>query len=308
MNLKSIVSKILVTCLFFFTANADAKIKYPAPIPTTEFDKMDFAPLYPTFSWATIPKTEFYQVQVWKDEKLFRELKNTEGFDRVTDWQPYLEQGKYFWQVRVVDKKNKPQSEWSEKKFFEVTLPVEVAVLGDSISHGGSNFIPAGQLSCQWQTYCKVPVKNLARSGDTTSLMIERFEREVLPFRPKVLLILGGVNDIREGKTADEVIKNLETLQAKCFENNIKPILATLTPMNPKIIATRKIFLTDKDWQSEQQKVNAWIIRQGGIDISKELCDAEGYLQSKFTFDGLHPDLRGKMLIGAAVEKYLLEE
>ena len=296
--------------LFLMSAgetSAKENFKFSPPIPSTEFSKMDFSPLYPTYSWVTLPNTEFYQIQVFYEDKILRELKNSEAFNMVTDLNPYTEPGKYFWRVRVVDAKNKPLSDWSEKKFFTVTAPVDFAVLGDSISHGGSNFIPAGQLSCQWETYCDIPIKNLARSGDTTSQMIERFDNDILPFQPKILLIMGGLNDIRLGKNSDEVIKNLETLREKCLSNNITPIFLSLTPINEKIIHSRKIFLTENDWRTERKKMNSWILENGGVNVSDSLEDENGELAEKFTFDGLHPDLRGKMLIGKAIEKFLKE-
>ena len=305
MNLKFVVSKILVVCLLFFSFSADAKFKFPAPNPSTEFEKMDFPPVYLTYSWEALANTEFYQVQIVRGEKVFRELKNTEGLNRVTDWQAITEEGEYFWRVRVVDKKNRPLSDWSEKKFFTVTTPVTFAVLGDSISHGGANFIPAGQLACQWETFCNVPVKNISRSGDNTAMMIERFDQDVLPFKPKVLLIIGGVNDIRDGKSAEDVIKNLEILREKCLSNDITPAFGTLTPMNEKIIRSKNIFITDSDWRSEREKINAWIMKNGGVDISQGLYDENNELRADFTPDGLHPDLRGKKLMGEAIEKFL---
>ena len=182
--------------------------------------------------------------------------------------------------------------------------------MGDSISHGGAAFIPAGQLSCQWQTFCKVPVKNIARSGDTTEMMIKRFEQDVLPFQPEILIIMGGINDIRGGATAKQVIKNFKILQKKCEANNITPVFATLTPMNEKILRSRKnIGLTEKNWRKESDKLNAWILKNKfSVDISKNLCDAEGELREDFTPDGLHPDVRGKRFIGEAIEKFLIEK
>ena len=308
MNCKNLLSKILVACLLFFSAEAHAKILLPPPNPTTDFDFMDFPPVYPTYSWEVLPNTEFYQIQVLSGDKVIRELKNSEALDRMTDSQPFIEPGYFSWRVRAVDKKNRPLSDWSVKKFFRVSMPVHFAVLGDSISHGGAAFIPAGQLSCQWQTFCNVPIKNIARSGDTTAMMIERFEQDVLPFKPKVLLILGGVNDIREGKSSAEVIKNFETLREKCLANNITPIFGTLTPMNEKILRGRGIFLTESDWRSEREKINAWILENGGVDVSSELCDEDGELNEKFTYDGLHPALRGKKFMGEAIEKFLRSE
>ena len=308
MSLKKFLPLILSTCVLCFGGSVDAAKKFPPPNLTAEFEQMDFPQLYPTYSWEPLPKTEFYQVQVVKvsTRKVVRDLLNDEAFDRTTDWTPLTETGEYFWQVRVVDKKKRPLSDWSDKKFFTVSAPVTFAVLGDSISHGGAAYIPAGQLSCQWETYCDVPIKNLARSGDTTQMMIDRFDNDVLPFKPKVLLIMGGINDIRTGASGDDVIKNLQTLREKCTLNDIVPVFCTLTSMNPEIIRQRKIDLTDGDWQVEREKINAWIMQTPNfVDATSALNDDDGYLRGDLTPDGLHPALRGKKIIGESIAQYL---
>ena len=306
MKLKRILPLMLTAGLLFGGA-VEAK-KLPPPILTAEFDQMAFMQLYPTFSWEPLPKTEFYLVRVVDVAKnqVVRELFNTEGFNRVTDWQPFTAAGEYYWQVRVVDKNHKPLSDWSEKKFFKVEMPVEFAALGDSITHGGASYIPAGQLSCQWETFCEVPIKNLGRSGDTTAMMIERFDRDVLPFAPKILVIMGGVNDIRGGMKSDAVIKNLETLRDKCLANEITPVFCTLTSMNPDIMKARGIFLTDDDWREAREQINFWIMNTPYfIDVAKDLTDEFGYLDKNLTPDGLHPALRGKKIMGELISDYL---
>ena len=297
---------VLAAIILFCNSAAEAKYKIPAPNPSTEFDAMDFAPLYPTYSWEPLPNTEFYLVQVLNSEgAVIREMLNTESLNRVTDWQAFNEVGNFYWRVCVVDKNKKQLSEWSEKKLISVTAPVTFAALGDSITHGGANFIPAGQISCQWETFCYLKIKNIGRSGDTTAMLIERFERDVLPFQPKLLLIMGGVNDIREGAKAEDVIKNYEILRGKCSANNIIPVFCTLTPMNEEIM-TRRGIPFKKSWKAERRKINDWILNNGGVDVSKWLED-NGELRAEFTPDGLHPDLRGKMAIGNAVGKFLRE-
>ncbi len=307
--IKKFLPLILSTCILFSGGNVDAK-NFPPPILTAEFEQMDFMQLYPTYSWEPVPRTEFYLVQVVKvgaaREEIVRELLNTEAFDRVTDWTPFVEAGEYYWQVRVVDKNKKPLSDWSDKKFFTVTAPVKFAVLGDSISHGGAAYIPAGQLSCQWETYSSVPIKNLARSGDTTQQMLDRFDNDVLPFQPQILIIMAGVNDIRIGSSANDVIKNLEILRDKCLAKNITPVFCTITSMNPEIIHRRGIELTDGDWRLEREKVNLWIMSTPYfIDIAGALTDDKGYLRAELTPDGLHPALRGKKIIGESISNYL---
>lgn len=308
--MKKFLPLILSTCILFGGESVDAAKKFPPPILTAEFEQMDFPQLYPTYSWEPVPMTQFYQVQVIKIEeprdKIVRELFNTEAFNRVTDWTPFTEIGDYYWQVRVVDKNHKPLSDWSDKKFFTVTAPVKFAVLGDSISHGGAGYIPAGQLSCQWETYCDVPIKNLARSGDNTKQMLERFDRDVLPFKPQVLVIMAGINDIRLGLKSDAVIKNLTTLREKCLANGITPVFCTITSMNPELMNRIGIPLTVGDWRETRERINLWIMNTPYfIDTSTELTDEFGYLRAELTPDGLHPALRGKKIIGEAVGEYL---
>ena len=296
----------IMAAIIFFSGTVEAKYKLPAPNPSTEFAAMDFAPVYPTYSWEPLPNTEFYLVQILNSEgAVIREMLNTESLSRVTDWQAFNEVGNFYWRVCIVDKNKNQLSEWSEKKLISVTAPVTFAALGDSITHGGANFIPAGQISCQWETFCQYKIKNIGRSGDTTAMMIERFERDVLPFQPKILLIMGGVNDIREGAKAEDVIKNYEVLRDKCKVNKIIPVFCTLTPMNEEIMTRRNIPFK-KSWKVERQKINNWILKNGGVDVSFNLEDS-GELRAEFTPDGLHPDLRGKKFIGKAIEKFLQE-
>ena len=303
------MKKLLIAAVIMmsFLGNAEAK-RFNPPVLTAEFEQMAYAPLYPTFSWEPLPKSEFYMVQVVNADRnqVVRELFNGEALNRVTDWSPFNEQGNFYWRVRAVNKKHKPLGDWSEKKYFKVEMPVKFAALGDSITHGGANYIPAGQISCQWQTFCDIPVKNLGRSGDTTEMMINRFENDVLPFNPQYLIIMGGVNDIREGKSADEVVKNLEILRDKCLSNDITPVFCTITPMNPEIIKRRGIYLTDGDWQAARNEINAWIMQNRySVDVSTALTDENNFLRADLTPDGLHPALRGKKLIGEKISEYL---
>lgn len=307
--MKKFLPLILSACMLF-GGSVDAAKKFPPPIPTAEFEQMDFMQLYPTYSWEPVPLTQFYMVQVVKVEeprdKIVRELLNTEAFNRVTDWTPFTEPGEYYWQVRVVDKNHKPLSDWSAPKYFTVTAPVKFAVLGDSISHGGASYIPAGQLSCQWETYSEVPIKNLARSGDTTKQILDRFDRDVLAFKPQVLVIMAGINDIRLGLTSDAIIKNLEAVRDKCLANDITPVFCTILPMNPEMMSRVGISLADGDWRETREKINFWIKKTPYfVDTATPLTDDFAYLKAELTPDGLHPALRGKKILGELIGDYL---
>jgi len=302
-NFKLIILTIFL--LFMISANVEA-YKFNPPVPTTEFEKMSYAQLYPVYSWKQ--GLNFYQIQVIRQEGskeiIVRDFMNTESLDHQTDRKPFTEAGEYYWQIRVVDKNKNPLSDWSEKKYFYVTTPTIFAALGDSITHGGDKFHSGGQLSCQWESYCNVPIKNLALSGDITSGMLQRFDRDVLPFRPKVLIIMGGINDIRTSfATADEVIKNFVAIREKCIENNITPVFITMISMYPSIMTAD---FSNVNWQNDRQKINQWIMSNHyHLDINPQLEDSEGLLKLEYTVDGLHPNAEGKKIMGELINDYL---
>ena len=101
--------------------------------------------------------------------------------------------------------------------------------------------------------------------------MVQRFDDDVLPFHPQYLLIMGGTNSLRAGMPAENVINDLKTIQEKCYENNITPILLTLAPINPYNI--KKVFNeeTSEVWQYNLNLVNDFIRTQPHIDTAKAL-------------------------------------
>ena len=138
--------------------------------------------------------------------------------------------------------------------------------------------------------------------------MIERFERDVLPFSPRILVIMGGVNDYRGTVNGWTTVQHLKTLRDKCDTYGIIPVFATVTPINPDLMARRAhIEAPPLDWQVHQQYINDWIMRQTYcVDVSTMLADGTGCLRSNYTTDGLHPDYFGKKYIGERIGQYLL--
>ena len=152
-------------------------------------------------------------------------------------------------------------------------------------------------------------MKNLGHSGDTTAEMLARFDRDVLPFSPRVLIIMGGVNDFRAGIYGAESVRNLAALREKCKAHGITPIFLTATPIRPAMMTARMTIQTPpSDWWAHRDYINNWVMQQEySIDVSTVLSDEEGQLEADYTTDGLHPDLAGKKYIGERVDAYLRE-
>ena len=281
---------------------------------TTEFDKMDYAPLYPVYSWIPTHNADYYLIQLLKDGEVIRnyQTKNKDEDDVYDfyDEQPINESGEYYWRVKAMSNLGIALTQWSEKTdstSFKVTSPTKFAAFGDSITHGGGAVtVPPSIIFYNWETYCSSPIKNLGRSGDTTDQLNDRFETDVLPFAPKVLIIMAGVNDFRGNIIGWHTVSNYKEIAEKCKANNIIPVFMTPTPVNPVLI--KKAAFIDQpppDWKTHYKYACNWIKQQEyHIDITAEFEDYEGNLRYDLTTDGLHPDFEGKKIIGRAVNEW----
>lgn len=282
-----------------------------APLPTTQFEQMDYMPLYPVYSWVPTAGAKQHVVQVWREKNFQDVLIRTlpaEEYDIYEDG-GYTVPGRYFWRVRAVAADGTPLSGWSQKVHFRVENKAPIAALGDSITHGGGVMsVPPGYTLYDWETYSPVPVKNLGYSGNTTADMLERFERDVLPFQPRVLVVMGGVNDYRGGTLGWTTVENLAGIRDKCNVYGIIPVFMTVTPINPALFSRAGIETPPTDWQVHQQYINAWVMsQQYAVDVSTMLTDGAGCLRRDYTTDGLHPDYFGKKYIGETIGHYLAQ-
>lgn len=288
----------------------EAEADPAAPVLTTEYAAMSYAPLYPVYSWIPLAGQKVHEVEVYRREvghdRYVHTLRGGE-YD-VYDDTPFTVPGTYVYRVRGVTESGMPISDWSSYGSFTVAERTPIAALGDSITHGGGAItVPPSYQLYDWESYCTVPVKNLGHSGDTTEAMLARFERDVLPFSPRVLLIMGGVNDYRVGIYGAETVRNLAALREKCRAHGITPIFLTATPIRPTLMTSRMTITTPpSDWWAHRDYVNNWVMQQEhSIDVSTMLSDADGELEESYTTDGLHPDLTGKKYIGQTVDSYL---
>ncbi len=304
-------SKIVEDEVLILTAEENP----PAPLTTTEFDKMKFAPLFLVYSWVPTINADHYEIQLFKDGEIYRDYvtdfhPKDDNFD-FYDEKPLIEDGDYFWRIRGIAANGAVLTEWSEQapcNSFKVEKPARFCALGDSITHGGGSIsVPPSTVIYNWQNYCSLPIKNLAKSGDTTEKMLNRFERDILPFNPEVLFIMAGVNDYRSDIVGWDSVTNLAAIRDKCEAYGIKPVFITPTPLNPPLIdKVNFVHYPPYDWQEQRKYICEWIKEQEDfIDIENALSDSNGFLRADLAIDGLHPDGEGKKIIGRAVENWL---
>ena len=278
-------------------------------------------PLYPVFEWIPLNGVYRYEVELMvhppAEENNTRPTEDRAWHQTVTnasacyDEYPRPYAGEYYWRVRGVDEKGSTIGTYSDSEEFivkEHDSGIFAAVFGDSITHGGGamSYSPAS-LEYSYNTYLDFPAINLGRSGDTSHTSLERFEQDVLPFHPKNLLILTGTNSLRaEEISAEDVIADIRAMRDLCNRNNVRPIFLTLMPIHPKNIAYAFHAETDPEWHDKMDTINDYIREQPYfIDLEPYFYDKTNTVMDYgFSIDGLHPDIRGKMLMGEIINMH----
>ncbi|MDQ2842285.1 MAG: SGNH/GDSL hydrolase family protein, partial [Acidobacteriota bacterium] len=141
------------------------------------------------------------------------------------------------------------------------------------------------------------PYLNRGISGQTTPQMLIRFSPDVIDLKPKVVVILGGTNDIA-GNTGPMTLKqiegNLESMAQLAQANGIKLVLTSVMPVCD--------CFTNQTNRRPPEKIvalNAWIRdyceRSGAVylDYYSAMIDEHGMLKKDLTHDGLHPNAAG---------------
>lgn len=303
---------------------------YPAaPIPNkpllNRFDKMPnyTQPIYPVFTWIPMLNAERYEVELLTSPPAV-ENNTTPTANNSKIWAKAVDSsfscydegarynaGRYYWRVRAIDASGNTIGTYSDTDSFvvepRISRPV-LAALGDSITHGGGavSFSPAN-LEYSYTTYIDLPCINLGHSGDTSSTTLARFDSDVLPIMPRNLLIMTGSNSLRSGAiSADRVIADLAQIAEKCRQNDIRPIFLTLPPINPENIMLAFQTPTDVNWYNKLRAINSFIKQQPYyIDLEPYFYDdSHTILAPEWANDGLHTDIRGKMLIGEIINMH----
>lgn len=281
-----------------------------APIPLSRYGEGNGSVLlYPVYHWIPQSNAKHYEVALYvdnPDKNPEAERADTLYSDTAELYDPFPRPGNqgYYWRVHSLDALGNPIGDWSEVCHFRVAPDDdwEVAVLGDSISHGGGHFSYGPEdFEFSWLHYLNFPTLNLSESGNTVQMTLDRFDRDVLPFHPRYLLIMTGSNSLRAGEDPQVVIDDLQEMQQRCRDAGIRPILMTLPAINPANIDHVFAEETVDDWRNRFAVVNDYIRTQVHIDTAAAFECPNGVLPTIYALDGLHPDVLGKRLMGEKV-------
>jgi alpha-L-fucosidase len=145
-------------------------------------------------------------------------------------------------------------------------------------------------------------------SGQCTSHMLVRFQRDVVELQPKYVAILAGINDIAHNANYVDVEDALLNIVSMCDiadRYKIKVVLCTTTPGNPGWRPELKNMHEQAVWLNEQIRQLAKDRHYKLADYAAALQDETGMTSSKYSKDTVHPNLDGYKVMEELLLKVL---
>ena len=184
--------------------------------------------------------------------------------------------------------------------------PPRVVFFGDSITHNwGSK-----KYSDLFQR--KPNYINRGIGGQTTGQMLLRYRADVLALQPKVVVFLGGTNDLASYKVADVVgfiEQNISSIVELALLHHERIILCALTPVSDAIKPQ-----TDHRDPAKILTLNAWLKTYAAskgipfVDYYAAVTDGHDRIQTALTVDGLHPNHDGVAKMEPLIEGAIAQE
>ena len=177
-----------------------------------------------------------------------------------------------------------------------------VLFVGDSITDGYD-------LS-KFYSYDNKVLINSGVGGYTTNNIIKRFKNLVEQYNPDKLFLMIGTNDIGDGTSKEDIIKNIDEIisMIKEKEPDTKIYLETIYPVN---LDKRKHdkrrnnrYISDINIELKKYCEDNDVEY---IDIYSHLVDKNDTLKSEYTEDGLHLNDLGYEIVTNILKKYVEE-
>jgi acetyl esterase/lipase/lysophospholipase L1-like esterase len=172
------------------------------------------------------------------------------------------------------------------------------------------NSITEGWKRTDSSFFYRKPYVNRGISGQTTPQMLIRFRQDVIDLKPKVVVILAGINDIAQNTgpiTLEAIMGNLASMATLARSNGIKVVLSSVLPAydfpwRPGLEPAEKVVALNKMIKDHAEK-NGYIY----LDYFTAMVDSRKGMKKEFAYDEVHPTLAGYKVMGPLAEKAIAE-
>jgi lysophospholipase L1-like esterase len=154
------------------------------------------------------------------------------------------------------------------------------------------------------------PYVNRGIGGQTTSQLLVRFRADVIALAPKVVVLLGGTNDIA-GNTGpislEEIEGNFASMVELAHAQGIRVVLSSVLPVHNYTPMSRLTFPIRplakigalNRWLKDYAATNGCVY----LDYAAAMADDKGLLRRELAEDGLHPNKTGYAIMAPLAEQ-----
>lgn len=132
---------------------------------------------------------------------------------------------------------------------FEDPGAAYVAYIGDSWGDGVNEAADQFKTALETRFGHAINWKNASLTGNRLDQMTARMEQEVIPYRPRYLVVQYGANDLSQGRSQALMEADFDAMALKCRLNGIVPVFPGLPPI-ASVLATATL-------RNEQVKARA---------------------------------------------------
>jgi lysophospholipase L1-like esterase len=145
---------------------------------------------------------------------------------------------------------------------------------------------------------------NRGIGGQITGEMLGRMRADAIDLKPRLVLVLAGINDLGRGVAVSAIENNLSMIADLAEAHHIEPMFASVLPVNdyhkdvnPQYARTAHLA------PAKILELNGWLksfCEQRHfpyVDYYSALVDKAGFLQADVADDGLHPNAKGYRLM-----------
>jgi acyl-CoA thioesterase-1 len=142
-----------------------------------------------------------------------------------------------------------------------------------------------------------IEIVNKGIVGQLSEQMLVRFDSDVIRLSPRVVIILGGSNDLGWGLAPREILQNLSEMYRLSLQNRIVPIACTVPSILGYDTGIRPRILLNKLLQGHCREIGVRC-----VDVFRATLDqATSRLALRYSSDGLHLSSEGYRKMGAVI-------
>jgi lysophospholipase L1-like esterase len=189
---------------------------------------------------------------------------------------------------------------------------VTIVAIGDSTTAGAPGFKSpveappdgSGDVESQYaywlmKTHPDWRVLNRGVNGERSDEIHARFASHVLAASPDIVVVIAGVNDIYQGRSAEAVERELEAIFDAARAARLPVVAGSIVPYNT----------ASSDENRRMRAVNGWVREYATTHPHVAYCDTRAAVaapdqpdQLVSSPDGLHPSPEGYRLMAIALE------